>query len=175
MGKSRRRNASPGGNPGEPSNPYDYDTLQKKNNDFINDALVDTDFEHIELEALEYEANQAGMLLTSITRNGSTDNITLTNPENDNQSFTVERSANRTLLLNRESGDAGLGDVISRVNSHISTSTRNVTVNWDPYEENGQGFIYRNGPDLVVNSAYLDGVSTSEVNELIDDYFNNYG
>lgn len=172
MGKSRRRSGGTQGSQGEQNAPYDYDTIQQKNNDFINDALVDTDFENIELEALEYEANQSRMLLNSINRDG---NISLINPENDNQSFTVERSANRTLLLNREGGDAGLGDVISRINNNISDSTRNVTVNWDPYEEKGEGFIYRKGPDLIVNSAYVDGLSTSEVNELIDDYFNNYG
>ena len=175
MGKNRKRNGGQT-SPGENTRPFDNRTIDEINNDAINKALAEENFENIELEALEYEANQGKFIITNTDSSSDDETYKLVNPRKDYQQVTVDRGSNRMLLINRESGNSGLGDILSKIDEHVGQNTRNINIVYDPFlEQNDEGFIIRNGTDLVINSAYVDGSSTSEINDLLDDYFNNYG
>lgn len=174
MGKSRKKSGGQT-SPGEHTRPFDNRTVEEINNDAINKALVEENFENIELEAIEYEANTGKFVITSADSSSQDDTFRLVNPENDYQQVTVDRGSNRMLLLNREEGNGGLGDILSKIGEHVGQNTRNINVNYDPFQENSEGFIIRRGPDIIINSAYVDGLSTTEINSLMDDYFKQYG
>ena len=172
MGKNRKRKGA-GSTLGEQNGTFDYDTLEKQNNDAINKAMVEENFQNIELEALEYEANEGHFRITSTDSSSDSNTFILTNPTKDYQRVTVDRSSNRLLLMNREEGNSGLGDMLQKIDEHLGQTTRNISIVMDPYND-ASGFISRNGPDIVINSAYVDGLSSTEVKEMMDEIFETY-
>lgn len=175
MGKSRGRGRErSGSNQGEPTRPYDYDTLEEQNNEAINKAMAEENFENIELEAIGYEANEGHFRITSTNSSSDSETFTLTNPTKDYQRVTVDRSTNRLLAMNRMEGNSGLGDILQKIDEHLGQNTRNINIVMDPYND-ASGFISRKGPDITINSAFADGLSSTEVKGLMDEIFSTYG